>query len=425
MRVLHVLNSLEGGATVSVRELVRASVRAETDMRHFAVFPGAPGGEAPALDMFDAVRAVPLAQWNRPRGIGALRTVAAAVLRARRRLLGPSGVAGIARAVADWRIDLVTTNCAANLDGALAAQLADVPHLWHIRERIGSDGSLHFRLTDAALARRIAGLSVRIAAVSRYAAEPFDRAGAGGKVRIVHDGIDPAPFASVPAAERGRELRRRWLGDGEGPLVGAVANLTAQVKRHDLLLRAAALLAGRRTALRFVIVGKIPDSGSWFARSDRERWKELRRMAEQLDLGDRLVWAGAMDDIPAVMNAFDILFHACEIEGLGRVVLEAMAAGRPVVAPAAGGVDEAAKKGVTGILVTPRSARALAAGAETLISDPGLRHRMGAAGRARVESHFTLQRHLDIMVDLYRECACERAVDTVKRALPREVKILC
>lgn len=308
----------------------------------------------------------------------------------------------LAEIIEEWSIDLVTTNCAVNTHGALAARRAGLPHIWHIRERIGTDGSMHFRLNDERLVHRIAGLSTGVATVSEYVAGPFREYGADNSLQVVYDGVDVEAFAGAAARERGLSLRKKWGIPEDALLVGKVANVTAHVKRHDLFLRAVAEVARNDGRVRFVVVGALPPQSSWFSKPALDRWNRLESLAHDLGLDDRLVWAGAVPDPPAVMSAIDILAHACDIEGFPRVVFEAMAASRPVVGPVAGGVAEIVEDGSTGLLVPPGSVKRFAHGIERLIENAELRGTLGQNARKRVEERFTLRQHLDTMVNMYR-----------------------
>jgi len=406
MRVLHVLNGRGGGATISALELVKASRACGTGVEHCAVYPGRPGLEVPEIHrVFRRARPIPLPAWNRPRTLDLLRRLALFVLTQKESGMGVRTARTFDQVIEDWSIDVVTTNCAVNIHGALAARRAGVPHVWHIRERIGTDGSMQFRLDGRRLVHRIAGLSTRIAAVSEYVSGPFRKFGADEGIEVVYDGVDVAAFESTEARHRGRELRRKRGVPDEAMLVGKVANVTAYVKRHDLFLRAAAEVARYHNDVWFVVVGAIPSGNTWLARPSVERWQKLKALAHDLGLDGRLVWAGNVDDPPAIMNAIDIMAHTCPIEGFPRVVLEAMAAGKPVVGPAAGGVPEVVGD-TTGWLVEQQTPQDLANGIQELLLQDTERIRLAAAGRTRVEAEFSSQRHIARMVDLYRR-ACD------------------
>ena len=108
----------------------------------------------------------------------------------------------------------------------------------------------------------------------------------------------------------------------------------------------------------------------------------------------RYIFAGFYEDIPQMMDAIDILFHPCDIEPFGRVAIEAMAAGRPVVGPNRGGIAESVIDGLTGYLVAPRSPKGFAEAVGRLIEEPNLRQRFGDDGRRHVAAQYSLRQHV-------------------------------
>ncbi|MGF1504668.1 MAG: glycosyltransferase [Chloroflexi bacterium] len=139
------------------------------------------------------------------------------------------------------------------------------------------------------------------------------------------------------------------------------------VKRHDIFLEVV-----RQTGASALLVGSGPERES------------LERAARGLPVE----FAGSLDDVRAAYRQAALLLHTSDYEGMPNVILEAMACGLPVVATAAGGCGELIQHGVTGFLAPPGDAAALAGHVRALLSDPGLRHRMGTAGRAYVlENH--------------------------------------
>jgi glycosyltransferase involved in cell wall biosynthesis len=166
---------------------------------------------------------------------------------------------------------------------------------------------------------------------------------------------------------------RTSLGIGEkAPVVGVVANFRWQ-KGHEDLLRAADIVRRTIPDVRFVLVGRGPLEDA------------LRRRVGDLGLGETVVFAGALDEAGRIMPAFDVFALASVQEGLAVVVLEAMAAGVPVVATAVGGIPEAVIHGESGLLVPPADPERMAAAITSVLKDRGLaaRLRTGGAERAR------------------------------------------
>jgi glycosyltransferase involved in cell wall biosynthesis len=188
----------------------------------------------------------------------------------------------------------------------------------------------------------------------------------------------------VRGAPRSRAARPR-------PLLIAVGRLRPP-KDFETLLRALALLPAEQVDA--VIVGDGPQRG------------ELEALVARLGLQDRVRFEGERRDVPSLLAHADLFVLSSRSEGLPVSVLEAMAAGLPVVASAVGGIAELVVDGETGVLVGPADAEALAAALGRLAAEPELRRRLGDAGRARAEELFDLEAFRRAHVELYlRELA--------------------
>jgi glycosyltransferase involved in cell wall biosynthesis len=183
-----------------------------------------------------------------------------------------------------------------------------------------------------------------------------------GSVDTIYNGV---PDVAVTPAEIPRE----------GVTIGVVAASLSPRKGVDVLLRAVAPLVDTS----IVIVGDGPAQPA------------LRELARSLGLDDRVHWVGWSDTPRPYIAAFDILAVPSREEAFPLVILEAMLAGRPVVASAVGSVDEAVIDGSTGRLVPPDDPRALSDALGVLVADPELRDRMGARGRERAVERFSVE----------------------------------
>lgn len=224
------------------------------------------------------------------------------------------------------------------------------------------------RFVDLVVANSRAGLDY-------HAAHGFPRQ----KLTVIPNGIDAERFA--PDREARQSVRSEWgIGDEE-TVIGLVGRLDP-MKGHSTFLRAAALVAERRTDVRFVCVG---DGAGPYA-------EELRRLGHDLGFDRRLAWVGARRDVEAVYNGLDVACSSSVFgEGFPNVVGEAMACGVPCVVTDVG--DAAWVVGDTGIVVPPGHPEALAAGMETLIGKTsGARLALGSRARARIVAEFSPNR---------------------------------
>lgn len=220
-----------------------------------------------------------------------------------------------------------------------------------------------------------------VVAISQKIADLLVQGGVGnGRIRVIHSGIDPAPF----------ERQQAPRSDCSTVMVGTVAVLEER-KGHRFLLEAAALLKrqGRRLRYRFAGAG-----------SQRQR---LQQMAAELGVQEDVEWAGFVGDVPGFLSGIDIFVLPSLYEGLGVAVLEAMAAARAVVATRVGGLPEIVEDKVTGLLVPGRDAPALAEAIATLAASENLRGQMGEKGRGRVRDCFTQEQMAKKNEDYYYE----------------------
>ncbi len=208
-------------------------------------------------------------------------------------------------------------------------------------------------------------------------------------VGVVHHGIDPAGRPSGPAA---RAAARATLGLGQDEeVVGCVANF-APKKGHDVLVDAFAALRARRPSLRLVLVGFGPSE------------QEVRAHVRRRGVADATLFTGDRDDVADLLPAFDVFALASRHEGFGLVVLEAMAAGVPVVATTVDGLPEAVGSDAAGRLVAPGDADALAEAIEEVLADPAAAAQQVEAGAARVEQ-IRPEAAVDRLAELYHRVA--------------------
>jgi len=199
----------------------------------------------------------------------------------------------------------------------------------------------------------------------------------------------------IDATEFDRELDtasvRAGLGLRESDLTAVLVGALIERKGQRVALEALAMLSERLPNLRMVFVG------------DGEKAEDYRRVANELGVADRVVWAGFRRDVPAVLQAADMLILPSDIECLPFVILEAMGARLPVVASDVGGVSEEVEDGVTGRLVPPRNARALADAMADVLGRTDRGAAMGEAGRRKLERDFSIEACVGAVLDLYDE----------------------
>jgi glycosyltransferase involved in cell wall biosynthesis len=286
----------------------------------------------------------------------------------------PVSVISLWRLMRRRGIDAVYTNTGVIVSPALAAWLAGVPHIWHIREWFQE-----FRKWWPAYAWYIRTFSRRIITVSNAIAGQF---APPGTALVVHDGFSLDEF-QVPKSKLREEYRSRF-GLGDALVVGCVGRIKLVRKGQEFLVQAVSVLKQRGLRIKALIVG-APFPGN------EEHLAYLHRLARELGVEGDVVFAGEVRDARPAYAAMDMVaLTSAQPEPFGGVVMEAMAMGLPAIATNIGGSLDQVVEGVTGLLVPPADPVALAEAIEKLMKDPALRERMGRAGPERIRNHFTL-----------------------------------
>lgn len=286
--------------------------------------------------------------------------------------LRPTGIAKLIALVRRERIDLVYANNPSTFsrNGLIAARLQGKPAVWHFRSI-----KWHWDWREGVYLR----LASRVIAVSQACAQPLLRFAPGERVRVIHNGVDAAAF------ELDREAARRYLREQirlpEHACVlisvGHLMRRKAQTEQVALM----AALAGRGQSAHLVIAGNLTREPDYAA--------EVQEQIARAGLNGCVHVLGLRQDVPQLLAGADLYVHTPKSDAHPRGVLEAMAAGLPVAAYAVDGVRETVVDGETGCLIEPGNLEGLRRAVESLLGSPERMAAMGAAGRRRVQEHFT------------------------------------
>jgi glycosyltransferase involved in cell wall biosynthesis len=309
------------------------------------------------------------------------------------------GVRQLTRLIQDMSIDMVYANSnTAQICAGPAAGRAGIPCIWHSRDLV-SLGPLF---------RWVSKRATLVVAISKAVEKHLRDNGVDPlKTRMIHNAVDTDVFKSQ---SRRDEMLERMGVTAENQLVATVGQLVPW-KKHDMFLRCAALILQKRPNTMFAIIGDdmFKDNGSYAA--------GLKKAAER-SLPGRIIFPGYCVDMPAMLEGVDVLLHPASREPFGRVIIEAMAMGKPVVAVDSCGPAEIINSEEDGILVPEGDVEAMAAAAVKLLSDDAFARKIGEAARKKVETQFSVKDTPSAIADLCSDAIGVRSVenDTITRA---------
>jgi glycosyltransferase involved in cell wall biosynthesis len=295
-------------------------------------------------------------------------------------------------------IQVVHTNCYVTLEGALAARMAGVPHLWHLHEVDVGHPGLSPRLPAVARYGLLDALSDAVVVVSEYSREFFAPWVAPERLHLIYN-MPESPYGHLsPEDPRRLELRRQVRAElGLGPhhqVICSVGN-AFPVKGWVHLVEAAALVAAARPEVRLVLVGN----------TDMPYFDRIKEAVARRGLMGIITFTGVREDAQRLMLAADLVCQPSLWESLSLVAIEAASLSLPVVATRCGGTHEVVRHGESGLLVPVGDSRALAAALTVLLDQPLLRRDFGAAARRIYLEKFTLQDYIGAFTRLYHELA--------------------
>lgn len=303
-------------------------------------------------------------------------------------------VCRLVRFIKEQKIDLIHTNSLkADILGGAAGRLSSRPVVWHVRDRIEDDYLpkivVHaFRFLSLVIPTYVianSAATLRTLHLRRGARGTSIPSGIdlNGKTAVVHDGTSPGVIAERDSLRSGFR-------------VGLVGRISPWKGQH-VFIQAAALVHKRFPDARFFVIG-----AALFGEDQYDH--EVRRMPGDLGIGDVVEFTGFRNDIRHTIAELDLLVHAStKGEPFGQVIIEGMAAGKPVVATNGGGVPEIVEDGETGLLVPMGDVTAMAEAICQVLSDPARARTMGERARKRVADHFTMEQTARRVEAVYAE----------------------
>jgi len=396
VRVLYVHDRLSGGAGESLYQLVRGRP-GRGDSIIVCGADGFVGDRFRGLNldpppMYQRAHSWLTMRWPETRALSLLWRLAVAPthLPLLRRVL---------RVARQHKPDVIHTNCIYLAEGALAARLLGLPHVWHVRELVDLD-YYRFVLPKRTVMRCLNALSDVILCNSRRTRDGLIGLGAErSRVRVIPNIVDP-PTESL-------DLRALLGVPDDVLLVGTVGWITPNKRVEDFVALASAL-ADLGPRVRFVIIG------GWGG--EREYDARIARAIEDSPNRANIVHAGIVKNAAASMASLDVLVCPCFTESFGRTVAEALAAGTPAIGVRDSAVAEIIDHGRTGFLVDRGDVAAMAGYTRRLLAEAETRRRLGAEGARAVQTRFSSAVLLPQLEALYREVAARPGAGVVKAA---------
>jgi glycosyltransferase involved in cell wall biosynthesis len=306
----------------------------------------------------------------------------------------------VARLTRRNRYDVVHANTTrAGLIAAAAARLGAPPPVVHLRDWVPLG-----RLPAATLGV-LRARSARLIANSRFIADQLPDTKSGAPVRVIHNAVD---LAALDPDRFDRDETRAELGLTRSDVaLGVVAQLTPWKGQEDAV-RMLGLLRRRCPEARLLVAGApIWDSRATRFDNRAYAWR-LWRLPTELGIERKVRFIGQRRDVPRLLQALDLLLVPSWQEAFGRVVLEGMAMGLPVLATSVGGPREVLRDGVDGLLLPPRRPDLWASAVEELLADRARMRMMGASGRERAQGPFAPGAHAARVLEVYREAVGSR-----------------
>lgn len=291
--------------------------------------------------------------------------------------------------------DIVHTHASkAGILGRIAAHSSGVPVVVHTLHSLVFHKYMPQwqRALYILLKRRCATLADALICVNDATAQGAIAARIGRKeqYRVIYSGMDLNPFLEIGKCLSPQAAKSRLRIPPEAPVVGKIARLSP-LKGHDYFLKAARRIADAAPDVWFLLIGDGPLRDQLIAE------------AHELGISQRTVFAGlvAPENVPSCIQAMDVVVHTSLREGIARVLPQAGAAGKPVVAFDLDGAPEVIRHGISGYLASPCDSDSVAQGVMQLLRNPALRKKFGDNGRTFAAAHFRTEQMVDSINELY------------------------
>lgn len=292
----------------------------------------------------------------------------------------------LCRIVSKEKVAVIYTNTIVKFSGAITAFITKKPHLWHIREIIPDNPNLRSVLPHKMLFKLISRTSRTIIANSNATTAQFQGINSDEKIRVIYN---TSETTEVENSNYFPDIGGVKLTDWIVAVVGTFQKRKAQ----DDAIRAVKIAERAITNIKLLLIGD----------GQKEYKDYLENLCSELNISDRIVFTGYRNDVPQILPHCKLLLMPSWNEPFGRVVIEAMAAGVPVIGANNGGVKEIIQDGITGYLVPPKNPAEIAKKMIYLFHHPLLAQQMGNNGKKVVEEKFSVQNYTRCVENIIRE----------------------
>lgn len=282
--------------------------------------------------------------------------------------------------VSKYKIDIIHTDGPRNtLYGGIVAKIKHIPLIWHVR---ASNQDRFDRILEK--------FSSRIILVADALRSRFITDGHSHKFVTIHNGVNLSKFRPQ---ERDPYVREKYNIDNSELLISVTARIE-RLKGQKYLIEACGKLRERIKDFHILLAGQI---------TDFSYLRECQDKAEEFGIQDRVIFAGQLKNVDQILNATDLFVLPSLFEAFPRSIIEAMGAGKPVIATNVGACNEAVEDTISGFIVPAKNSDALANKIYLLAEDKNLRHRIGNEARKRVVKMFDIQDNVKRTENLYYE----------------------
>lgn len=383
INVLHVLNSAHGGSALSTFQLIEV-LKANQVQSSLVCFNNATEELKTKIRKLvdDRVLFIPLYWTNKRIRVAWWKRPLLEALTVWQTWWGYKYQKQISSLIRQHHIHLIHTSTIVNPEGAIAAEKNNIPHVWHVRELIGPDTYYTFPRFRS-----------WVSYVETHADFLIANSQATFKNLILY--FRESKIQCIPNGIALEGYRVKIHRPSETLVVAMVGNVTSRLKNHEFFIKTAAHFRNN-TSITFRIYGALPeDNDSYYV--------NLKELIHQNGLIDTVIFMGHRENAAMVMDEIDVLFHPTGYESFGRIFIEAMAGGIPIVAVDEGGAVELVRNSINGFRVPENNTVAAADALKKMINSVELRNQMGKSGRDIVEREYSLSLLADSILILYKK----------------------